>query len=637
MSEGVDYSKIGLLVGLECHQQLATRTKLFCSCKPSLFKGEPKITFVRRLRPTQSELGQVDPAAYFEFKKGVRILYEADNETSCLVEMDEEPPHPLNPEAIEVALTVALMMNAKPVDEIHVMRKTVIDGSNTTGFQRTCVVALNGSIEVEGRTVPIEHISLEEDAARKTGGEGFEIRYRIDRLGIPLIEVTTGPVIRSPREAQRVALAIGRILRATKKVRRGIGTIRQDLNVSIRDGALIEIKGVQELELISKVVEYEAKRQLGLLEIRDELKKRGLVEEEIREEFHDATELFKETGCRVLKRAINQGKKVLAVKLPKFSGLLSREIAPGMRLGREMADRARFWGRVGGIFHTDELPAYGVTEGEVDRLKRLVGAGPEDAVVFVADSLENATDALKAVVERAKEALRGVPEETRAANPDGTTRYMRPRPGAARMYPETDIPPIRIDEEYLQELASKLPELPEEAVKRLMKEYNLNEKLANQLVDSEYLGLFEEIVRVSRRVSPRAVAATLTETFKALRRDGVDVGEVSDEQILEVFRLVDSGRTTKEAIPEIITWLSKHRGRSGEEAVEALGLTVISGDDLRALVDRVLQENAEVVRERGEGAFGFLMGYIMKRFRGRLDAKVVSELLRERLKNIHGE
>ncbi|KYH40423.1 MAG: glutamyl-tRNA(Gln) amidotransferase [Candidatus Bathyarchaeota archaeon B26-1] len=637
MSEGVDYSKIGLLVGLECHQQLATRTKLFCSCKPSLFKGEPKITFVRRLRPTQSELGQVDPAAYFEFKKGVRILYEADNETSCLVEMDEEPPHPLNPEAIEVALTVALMMNAKPVDEIHVMRKTVIDGSNTTGFQRTCVVALNGSIEVEGRTVPIEHISLEEDAARKTGGEGFEIRYRIDRLGIPLIEVTTGPVIRSPREAQRVALAIGRILRATKKVRRGIGTIRQDLNVSIRDGALIEIKGVQELELISKVVEYEAKRQLGLLEIRDELKKRGLVEEEIREEFHDATELFKETGCRVLKRAINQGKKVLAVKLPKFSGLLSREIAPGMRLGREMADRARFWGRVGGIFHTDELPAYGVTEDEVDRLKRLVGAGPEDAVVFVADSLENATDALRAVVERAKEALRGVPEETRAANPDGTTRYMRPRPGAARMYPETDIPPIRIDEEYLQELASKLPELPEEAVKRLMKEYNLNEKLANQLVDSEYLGLFEEIVRVSRRVSPRAVAATLTETFKALRRDGVDVGEVSDEQILEVFRLVDSGRTTKEAIPEIITWLSKHRGRSGEEAVEALGLTVISGDDLRALVDRVLQENAEVVRERGEGAFGFLMGYIMKRFRGRLDAKVVSELLRERLKNIHGE
>jgi len=636
-SEGVDYSKIGLLVGLECHQQLATRTKLFCSCKPSLFKGEPKITFVRRLRPTQSELGQVDPAAYFEFKKGVRILYEADNETSCLVEMDEEPPHPLNPEAIEVALTVALMMNAKPVDEIHVMRKTVIDGSNTTGFQRTCVVALNGSIEVEGRTVPIEHISLEEDAARKTGGEGFEIRYRIDRLGIPLIEVTTGPVIRSPREAQRVALAIGRILRATKKVRRGIGTIRQDLNVSIRDGALIEIKGVQELELISKVVEYEAKRQLGLLEIRDELKKRGLVEEEIREEFHDATELFKETGCRVLRRAINQGKRVLAVKLPKFSGLLSREIAPGMRLGREMADRARFWGRVGGIFHTDELPAYGVTEGEVDRLKRLVGAGPEDAVVFVADSLENATDALKAVVERAKEALRGVPEETRAANPDGTTRYMRPRPGAARMYPETDIPPIRIDEEYLQELASKLPELPEEAVKRLMKEYNLNEKLANQLVDSEYLGLFEEIVRVSRRVSPRAVAATLTETFKALRRDGVDVGEVSDEQILEVFRLVDSGRTTKEAIPEIITWLSKHRGRSGEEAVEALGLTVISGDDLRALVDRVLQENAEVVRERGEGAFGFLMGYIMRRFRGRLDAKVVSELLRERLKNIHGE
>jgi len=633
MSKQLDYSKIGLLVGLECHQQLATRTKLFCSCKPRLFKGEPKVTFLRRLRPTQSELGQVDPAAYFEFKKGVRILYEADNETSCLVEMDEEPPHPLNPEALEVALTVALMMNAKPVDEIHVMRKTVIDGSNTTGFQRTCVVALNGSIEVEGKAVPIEHISLEEDAARKTGAEGFEIRYRIDRLGIPLIEVTTGPVIQSPREAQRVALAIGRILRATKKVRRGIGTIRQDLNISIRDGALIEIKGVQELELISKVVEYEAKRQLGLLEIRDELEKRGVTEDEIRGEFYDATDIFKETKCRVLRKAINQGKRVLAVKLPRFSGLLGREIAPGMRLGREMADRARFWGRVGGIFHTDELPAYGVTEGEVDRLKRLLKAGPEDAVVFVADTLENAADALRAVVERAKEALRGVPEETRAANPDGTTRYMRPRPGAARMYPETDIPPIQITEEYLQELASRLPELPEEAVKRLMVEYDLNEKLAKQLVDSEYLGLFEDTVREAQRVSPTVVAATLTETLKALRRDGVDVEEVSDEQILEVFRLVDSGRTTKEAIPEIITWLAEHKDGTVEEAVKELGLTVISGDELRSLVDRVVHENEAVVKERGEGAFGFLMGVIMKRYRGRLDAKVVSELLKERLKS----
>ncbi|MDH5623701.1 MAG: Glu-tRNA(Gln) amidotransferase subunit GatE, partial [Candidatus Bathyarchaeota archaeon] len=421
----IDYSKIGLKAGLEVHQQLDTAAKLFCSCKPQLFKGEPEVTFLRRLRPTQSELGQVDPAALFEFQKGVKILYEATGETACLVEMDEEPPRDLNREAVEIALIAALMMQAKPVDEIHVMRKTVIDGSNTTGFQRTCVVALNGEINIKGKKVPIQHVSLEEDAARKMGEEARIIRYRIDRLGIPLIEVTTAPVVYSPQEAEETALTIGRILRATGKVRRGLGTIRQDLNISIRDGALIEIKGVQELDLVSRVIENEVQRQLSLLKIRDELKERGVKKENIKEEFVDVTSGFKQTKCKVILKALEQNKQVLAVKLPKFAGLLKRELALGMRLGAEMADIASFWGRVGGIFHTDELPAYGITADEVNQIGRLMKKEPLDAVVFVADTLENATDALKAVAQRAREAVKGVPEETRAANPDGTTRYMR--------------------------------------------------------------------------------------------------------------------------------------------------------------------------------------------------------------------
>ena len=627
----IDYQKIGLRVGLECHQQLATQKKLFCSCMPQLFKGEPEITFLRRLRPTQSELGQVDPAAFFEFQKGVKILYEANSETSCLVEMDEEPPHKLNQEALENALIVALMIDAKPVDEIHVMRKIVIDGSNTTGFQRTCVVALNGVLDVEGKHVPIQHISLEEDAARKMAEEGAMIHYRIDRLGIPLIEVTTGPVINSPEEAEKVAYAIGRILRATRRVKRGLGTIRQDLNISIPKGALIEIKGVQELELISKVVEYEVQRQIELLKIRDELEMRGLNEKEIIEEFVDATYIFKETACRVIQRSISQKKYVLAVKLPKFSGLLIRELAPGVRLGSEMADRARFWGRVGGIFHTDEMPSYGITMDEVDQLRGFLKAGHEDAVVFVADTPENAEDALRAVVERAREASKGVPEETRAANPDGTTRYMRPRPGAARMYPETDVPPIQISKEYLDELCSRLPELPERRMSRMMKEYGLNEKLAMQLLNSEYEDLFEMIAKETS-VSPTVVAATLTETFKALKRDGVEIEKVSDGQILDVFRFVDSERVAKEAIPEIISWLSKHEYAKVTEALEEMGLVMISHEDLEALIDELMKKNENLIKERGERAFGFLMGAIMKEFRGRVKAEQVSRLLEDKLR-----
>ena len=627
----INYSELGLKAGLEVHQQLNTAHKLFCKCKPQLFKGEPEITFLRRLRPTQSELGQIDPAAYFEFQKGVKILYEANNETACLVEMDEEPPHDLNREAVEIALTIALMLNAKPVDEIHVMRKTVIDGSNTTGFQRTCTIALNGELNIKGKKIPIQHIALEEDAARKMGQEGSTIRYRIDRLGIPLIEVTTGPVIYSPKEAEEVAFAIGRILRATGKVKRGLGTIRQDLNVSIKEGALIEIKGVQELELVPVVIENEVKRQLGLLKIRDELKKRGLKEDDIKENFVDVTEVFKDTKCKVLKKAITQGKVVLAVKLPKFAGLLKLELSPNIWLGKEMADRARFWGRVGGIFHTDELPAYGISEGEVEKLRLVTGAGKEDAVVFVADVKENAVDALKAVVERAKEALRGVPEETRAANPDGSTRYMRPRPGAARMYPETDVPPIRISSEYIEKLKAKLPELPEQKFERLIKEYKLNKKLANQVLDSEYCELFEKIVKETK-ATPTLVATTLTETLKALKRDGVEVWKVSDEKLMEIFRLVGVGKIAKEAIPEIITWLSKNEDETVEKAVESLGFAMLPDEEVERIVKETVEKNMAVITQRGaKGAFGPLMGIIMKDYRGRVNAEKVSKLLRQYL------
>jgi glutamyl-tRNA(Gln) amidotransferase subunit E len=629
----IDYEKVGLKVGLEIHQQLDTSAKLFCSCRPELFKEEPEITFLRGLRPTQSELGQVDPAAYFEFQKGVKILYEANRATSCLVEMDEEPPHPLNPEAVETVLTVALMMKAKPVDEIHVMRKTVIDGSNTTGFQRTCVIALDGEIKVGEKTVPIQHAGLEEDAARKTSEEGGNLtRYRIDRLGIPLIEIATAPVIKSPKEAEEVALAIGRILRATGKVIRGLGTIRQDINISIPNGALMEIKGLQELDLVPLVVEYEVQRQINLIGIALELNRTAVKQENLKKEFFDVSRVFKQTKCKVIRKALDANQQVLAVKLAKFRGFLKRELMPGFRLGTEIADRARFWGRVGGIFHTDEMPAYGITAEEVEELRKTVKAEDEDAVVFVADKAENARDALKAVVERAREALNGVPAETRAPNADGTTRYMRPRPGAARMYPETDIPPIQIAEDCVRRVSLRLPELPEQKLERLTKTYNLNQKLAKQILDSEYGELFETTVKESN-VSPTTVAAFMTETAKALKRDGVRVEKVSDNQIREVFRAVGSGRLTKEAVPEIVSWLSQHENSTVNDAINKIGLKMLSSEELEKIVDSLIERNRSLIQERRANAFGPLIGMVMKEVRGKANAASVSELVKKRLEH----
>jgi len=630
----IDYDKLGLKVGLEIHQQLDTSAKLFCKCKPELFKEEPEITFLRKLRPTQSELGQIDPAAYFEFQKGVKILYEANKATSCLVEMDEEPPHPLNMEAVEIALTVALMIKAKPVDEIHVMRKTVIDGSNTTGFQRTCVVALNGVMKVGEKTVPIQHVSLEEDAARKMGEEEDNIiRYRIDRLGIPLVEIATAPVINSPKEAGEIALAIGTILRATGKVKRGLGTIRQDINISIPNGALIEIKGLQELELLPLVVEYEVQRQLNLIKISEELKKGGVKGDEINEEFFDVTDVFKQTKCKVIRKALDKNQQVLAVRLPKFKGFLKRELMPNFRLGTEMADRARFWGKVGGIFHTDELPAYGITAEEIEELRKATEAKEQDAIVFVANTPENSKDALEAVIERAREAIKGVPEETRAPNPDGTTRYMRPRPGAARMYPETDIPPTQITEDYTKRASLLLPELPEQKLERLTKDYGLNQKLTKQILDSEYSELFETIIKESE-VSPITVAAFLTETLRALKRDGIQVDNVSEKQIREIFKHVSTGELTKEAISEVVGWLSKHEGKNIQEAISNLGLKILSEEDLMKIVDDIVGNNKKIVEERGMEAFGSLMSLVMKEVRGRANPALVSELIRKKLKQV---
>lgn len=618
-------------VGLEIHRQFDTEHKLFCSCPTQLTEEPTENKFLRRLRPTQSELGQVDKAALFEFHRGKDIMYEADHRTSCLVEMDEEPPGNLNPEAIEVCLTAALLMNAKPVDEIHVMRKIVIDGSNTTGFQRTSVVALNGLLTIDGSTVPIDQISLEEDAARKTSQTRDITGYRIDRLGIPLIEVTTAPVLHSPSEVEKVALAIGNVLRATRKVKRGLGSVRQDLNISIPNGALIEIKGVQELELIGKAVQLEVDRQNSLLQIKDELEKRNVQPSTINRDFVNLTTLFQNTKARVFKEAISKNGVVLGMKLQHFGGLLGKELAPGLRFGTELSGRASFWAGVGGIFHSDELPAYGITETEVDQVKKMLSLDRDDAFVLVADQYERAKDALNAVADRAVEALAGVPEETRNAIPDGSSRFIRPRPGAARMYPETDVPSAAVTERLIAELKSRLPETPEESVKRLANQYSLNQKLSRQLVDSDYLALFERTAKASKNTQPSYIATMLTETCKSLEREKFAVHEISDEKMEFIFQLVERGTIAKEAMPDLLKWQTKNPDSDPNDGFKALGFQMLSETELDTIIDQHLEKNQRLVEEKGSGAFPSLMGSIMSEVRGKTDSRLVTEKLKKKL------
>jgi len=623
--------EIQLKVGLEVHQQLATKTKLFCGCEE--FDEETfEYSITRRLRPAQSELGEIDPAARFEFTKGFTIKYRVGRNSSCLVEVDEEPPHPLNMEAVETALIIALTLRAQPIDELHVMRKMVIDGSNTTGFQRTLIVALGGELKFSDRAIPVQTISLEEDAARLIGESEGVREYALDRLCVPLVEVALAPITGTPREIQEVALALGRLMRSTRRVSRGLGTIRQDVNISILGGEVVEVKGVQKLDLLEKVVEFEAVRQLSLMKIRDELMKRGLKPEDYTGGFIDVTEVFQKTDCTILKRIMNRGEVIVAAGLKGFSGLLSYEPYPGVRFGKELADVVRLYG-IRGLFHSDELPDYGINQLEVVEVRRRLNLGEGDSFLIIAGGGERLKQACEAVTKRIQDAFKGVPAETRGPTPDGKTRFIRPRPGAARMYPETDIPPIPISEEYIERLKREVPRPWEEQVEEYISKYHLSEKLALQIYDSPYCELFKELAE-DTSVPPGFIAATLTESLINLAREGFDTTRITDETLRSIFTSLDRGRISKEAVPRILEAILRGEVRSVEEAAEKLGLKSIRDEELIEIVRGVLEENRRAIEEKGEHAFGLLMGRVMSVVRGSVDGRKVSTTLKAELEKM---
>ncbi|MFW6141818.1 MAG: Glu-tRNA(Gln) amidotransferase subunit GatE [Candidatus Saliniplasma sp.] len=615
-----NYDELGLKVGLEIHQQLYTK-KLFCDC-PSELVDDFDFEITRELRPTASEMGEVDAAALMEAQKGLRFRYQAPEASSCLVEMDEEPPEGPDEEALDIALKMALMLDSDIVDEIQFMRKIVIDGSNTTGFQRTSLVAVDGEIEVDGKSIDIQSICLEEDAARSIGKEGKEKVYRLDRLGIPLIEMATGPDMNTPEEAKEVAQVLGGLLRATRQVKRGLGTIREDLNVSIEEGARVEMKGVQDLAMLPKYVENEIDRQLRLLKIKDRLDdRRAKVDTEV----HEVTDLFEETSSGIIKGSLDSGKGVYALRLIGFDGTL-RGNDGEPRLGPEMADYAKKAG-VKGIFHSDELPKFGITQEEVDSITDELGLKQKDAFVLVAAKELTAKDALKKVGERADMAFHGVPEETRRAEIDGSSAFLRPLSGEARMYPETDIPPISVDEPRLEKLEKDLPERPSERIERFQEEYDINEQQSQQLFRKGYDILFEDLVKEHGNAS--IVANMFLHTYPELERDGFELDKISEILLFELFERLDDGEFAKEGIPDILKGLTK--GNDIDEAMESAGLEKVGDEDVRDAVKDVLEDREDFVEDRGMSAMGPLMGVIMKELRGKADGEKVSMILKEEL------
>ena len=619
-----NWEELGLMMGLEIHQQLNTKHKLFCPCSTELIDDDFDDGIIRNLRPTQSELGQIDRAALQESLRDMTFKYESFNNHTCLVETDDEPPHALNREALDICITIASLLNMRMVDEFHTMRKQVIDGSNTGGFQRTGLAATDGYLDTPYGRVAIESLGLEEDAARRIDSDDEFTEFRLDRLGIPLAEITTDPSMHHPEQIKEVAYMIGQVLRSTN-VKRGIGTIRQDVNISITRGARVEIKGVQDLDLMPEIVEREVQRQLALADIKDELINRNASVEDT---IFDLDEVFKDTSSKILSSA----KSIKGIILRGFDGLIGKEIQPGRRFGTELSSYAKKMG-VSGLFHTDELPAYGIGAEEVDAMKEFLKINPEDAIIIVAHDEDVAVNALNEVIRRANMAFDGVVEETRKALDDGNTEYMRPLPTANRMYLETDIPLFQITDDMVEPIKNNLPELPDEKKERIKAEYKLSEDLASQIVRRLLGNTFESLLS-KVKVDPTTVASVLVSDLRDLRREGIDVSIFDEDKLVEVFSLLEYGKISKDAIKDLMIAVSKKPNEDVGIVAEKANLTLLSEDEVRDIIHEIATQNESMIKERQMGAMGPLMGMSMKKLKGKADGSLVNKIVREEIQNL---
>jgi Glu-tRNA(Gln) amidotransferase subunit E-like FAD-binding protein len=469
--------------GLEIHFQLNTKHKLFCNCSTACDEKEPAKTITRKQHPVASEMGELDKTAHYEFLRNRTFNYQLFRNETCLVEMDEEPPHPLNMEALETALQIAMLLKCDIPSEIEVMRKSVIDGSNPSSFQRTMIVGYNGSLDYKGRKIDITQVTLEEDAAAIVKEEDGNVTFRLNRLGVPLVEIDTGVMENlSPEDVQEIALTIGMTAKSTGKLRRGIGTIRQDVNISTK-GERVELKGVQDLGMMAKVIEAEVGRQISL---------------------------------------------------PK------------------------------------------------------------------------------------------VEKETRAVDEEGNSRFIRPLPGAARMYPETDIPPVSVTKELLSTIRKNLPEPWTKKLQRFRKDHGLSDILANGILRSDYMDLFEDIVK-SKKIDATLVANTFVSTLKDLRkREKVAVENLTDAHFREVFDLVSKGKMVKESVPEVLKALSSKPAWTAQHALESLGIKMVSEEELEKLVKDALSQPG-IAADKA-------IGIVMSKVRGRVEAKKVVDLVKKMMK-----
>ena len=507
-----DYDRIGFMSGLEVHQQLLTKEKLFCHCPAGIYNGHDDYDaeLIRHMRPTLSELGEYDGTALMEFKTRKQIIYRLKNQSACTYEVDDTPPFPMNREALGIALEISLLSKLNIVGEVHITRKQYLDGSIPTGFQRTAILGVEGEIELPYKKIRLIQLSIEEDSCREISDIGHTRVYKTDRLGMPLIETVTYPDCLNPYEVKDACDYIRFLNRSTGKVRTGMGAGRQDVNVSCRGGSRVEIKGVAHTKWIPKLTHNEAFRQWSLLLLRDELKERIKKPDKWK---INSVELEK----HVLKGVMLPGhaEKLVAVNLPDFKGALSWFTQPGKMFADELSGRLKVIACIEhpNMLHSEEFEP-SVNGKQWKEIRELLDARDNDAQIIITGPAEDIPTALETVEERCRMALEGIPNETRKSFEDGTTVFERVLPGADRMYPDTDSAPIPLEDEFIESLKKNLPEDIIDRYKK-MKAWGIPDDTYIYILSKNHFDLISRIIE-ELDIDPKFVGTFFGHTLKSV-------------------------------------------------------------------------------------------------------------------------
>ncbi|HMB65520.1 MAG TPA: Glu-tRNA(Gln) amidotransferase subunit GatE, partial [Patescibacteria group bacterium] len=567
-----------------------------------------------------------------EFLKKGDVIYEGYYDSTCTYELDETPPFNMDEEAIDIALQICLLFKMNIIKELHICRKNYVDGSVPGGFQRTASIGWDGELLLKsGKIIGIESIFLEEDAARRTDTKEKTIYFRVDRLGIPLVEITTTPDIKHPEEARDAAYRIGLLLRSTGNVKRVLGSTRQDINISIAEGERIEIKGVQKLDWIPILVENEVKRQLALVKIKKSLEKSDYQPSDIKNDAQNVTDIFKDTDCKFMNSGIKHKKKVMGMKVPGFNGLYGVETLPNQRFGTEVAGKVKVLTRLQGLIHSDEdlEKKYHFSPKEIEAAKERLDVGKDDLFILLMGGRKEMEKAFDIIVKRTKAVFGGVPPETRRAEEDGTTTFLRELSGGRRLYPDTDSLPVTLDEEQIEEIEKNLGPYPWDVIEKYSEKYDLEEDAIETMITKGKISLFETLVDVIPDEA-MLIYITITEQVKSLRRDGLDTKNLSESHFVDLFKALKNEDIAKEAFEKILTLWTKKPELSIEKAIEEAGIETINDEELTHIIEETVNKNIDLVKERGMGAMGPLMGDLMQTLgRGAVDGKVLSQKLRK--------